>query len=128
MRLAIRLRVAHLLGGPTRDQKAVRTIYIIIHIYIYTDSEIIVLTRWGSLRLAPIIKLLSRKPLFSQGDSLHSQLISAERNGTHGRPSPHCAYDQCSTKFVIFENKMFSWSVNHEIAKISCSTTFPVPW
>ena len=23
--------------------------------YIYTDSEIIVLTRWGSLRLAPII-------------------------------------------------------------------------
>ena len=39
-------------GGPTRDQKAVRTIYI--YIYIYTDSEIIVLTRWGSLRLAPI--------------------------------------------------------------------------
>ena len=48
MRPAIRLRVAHLRGGPTRDQKAVRTIYI------YTDSEIIVLTRWGSLRLAPI--------------------------------------------------------------------------
>ena len=43
-------------GGPTRDQKAVRTIYIYIYIYIiYTDSEIIVLTRWGSLRLAPII-------------------------------------------------------------------------
>ena len=52
-------------GGPTRDQKAVRTIYIYniyiyiyihiyIYIYIYTDSEIIVLTRWGSLRLAPI--------------------------------------------------------------------------
>ena len=39
-------------GGPTRDQKAVRTIYI--DIYIYTDSEIIVLTRWGSLRLSPI--------------------------------------------------------------------------
>ena len=25
-----------------------------VYIYIYTDSEIIVLTRWGSLRLAPI--------------------------------------------------------------------------
>ena len=58
MRPAIRLRVAHLRGGgPTRDQKAVRTIYIYIYIYyIYTDSEIIVLTRWGSLRLAPIME------------------------------------------------------------------------
>ena len=28
-----------------------------IYIYIYTDSEIIVLTRWGSLRLAPIMRL-----------------------------------------------------------------------
>ena len=26
-------------------------------LYIYTDSEIIVLTRWGSLRLAPIIDM-----------------------------------------------------------------------
>ena len=54
MRLALRLRVAHL-RGPTRDQKAVRTIYIIINIYIYTDSEIIVLTRWGSLRFTTVI-------------------------------------------------------------------------
>ena len=61
MRLAIRLRVAHLLGGPTRDQKAVRTIYI------YTDSEIIVLTRWGSLRLAPIIYIYTREGVFYIG-------------------------------------------------------------
>ena len=30
-------------------------IYIYIYIYIYTDSEIIVSTRWGSLKLASII-------------------------------------------------------------------------
>ena len=60
-------------GGPTRDQKAVRTIYIDIYIYIYiyiyirvsfpqrfqTNSEIIVLTRWGSLRLAPTREMQS---------------------------------------------------------------------
>ena len=49
-------------GGPTRDQKAVRTIYI----YIYTDSEIIVLTRWGSLRLAPI----TIKPILKENSDL----------------------------------------------------------
>ena len=43
MRPAIRLRVAHLKGGPTRDQKAVRTIYIYnicIYIYIYIIESV----------------------------------------------------------------------------------------
>ena len=41
-----------LTGAPPGTKRPyVRYIYI----YIYTDSEIIVLTRWGSLRLAPII-------------------------------------------------------------------------
>ena len=52
MRPAIRLRVAHLRGAPLGTKRPyVRYIYT----YIYTDSEIIVLTRWGSLRLAPTI-------------------------------------------------------------------------
>ena len=51
MRPAIRLRVAHLRGAPPGTKRPyVRYKYN----YIYTDSEIIVLTRWGSLRLAPI--------------------------------------------------------------------------
>ena len=54
-----------LTGDPTRDQKAVCTIYIYIYIYIYTDSEIIVLTRWGSLRLAPITILKLKFSLLS---------------------------------------------------------------
>ena len=34
---------------------SIPTSFFILLKYIYTDSEIIVLTRWGSLRLAPII-------------------------------------------------------------------------
>ena len=68
MQPAIRLRVAHLRGAPLGTKRPyVRYIYIYIYIYtyiiyiyiyIYTDSEIIVLTRWGSLRLAPITHAL----------------------------------------------------------------------
>ena len=43
-------------GGPHSGPKG-RTYDIYIYIYIYTDSEIIVLTRWVSLRLAPINKM-----------------------------------------------------------------------
>ena len=41
-------------NGGVRNSEA-RNIEVPLYIYIYTDSEIIVLTRWGSLRLAPII-------------------------------------------------------------------------
>ena len=55
MQPAIRLRVAHL-RGPHSGPKG-RTYYI----YIYTDSEIIVLTRWGSLGLAPITDMRTKE-------------------------------------------------------------------
>ena len=33
----------------------VSVFFAVVYIYMYTDIKIIVLTRWGSLRLAPII-------------------------------------------------------------------------
>ena len=68
-------------GGPTRDQKAVRTIYIYIYIYIYTDSEIIVLTRWGSLRLAPINPLTTivQKSILPLRDRNRAYMLGFQR-------------------------------------------------
>ena len=52
MQPATRLRVAHLRGAPLGTKRP-----YVRYIYIYTDSEIIVLTRWGSLRLAPTSRI-----------------------------------------------------------------------
>ena len=82
MQPAIRLRVAHLRGAPLGTKRPyVRYIYIYIYIYIYTDSEIIVLTRWGSLRLAPTSRMQAsgeRSPALHRRPRTRSKLLTPD--------------------------------------------------